>query len=1273
MATALVFCEGSKEPIRAMCDIGAQVSVITEEEVKKRKWKTYPSTSRLLGFNDTKGVEKLRQVIINIKLKVMLNRTRVTLVVVPDMNMRMPGMRRLDIETPLGFKGELADPSFREPGAVGMILGSGPMALVQEDESILHNNFRWQKTQLGWLVYGGEDEAAEGDVFMNVIEEKETLEELLARFWEQDEVPTVRVRSKMEEECERIFREGHSRNAEGGYRVRIPVNEKINKLGSTREAALRRFHALERRFETDPDLKAKYTKEMNALLEASYMIKATRPPKGPTCYLPHHAVLAKFRVVNDASCKSDQGLSLNDCQLIGERRQDKLFTHIARFQIHRIGITGDVRKMYLMVEVVEDQWDLQRIFWREEGQPIQEYWLTRLTFGLASAPHCAVRAMQQCAMDEAHRFPLAAKVVLRDFYMDDLLTGADTDEEAIELMRQLKELLAAGGFELTKWYSNRPGIIETVDKENEHLWGAEESTVLGLRWLGDDDELSYSWRGRDEEFEPTMEGMAKDLAQIFDPMGGVGPVVVAGRLIMRQLHMKKLRWKERVSEEDRLAWERWRDGLRELRHLRAPRWKNVGALVAIHGFADASEVAYGAVVYLQLKDETGERMVFFASKARVAPTKTLTIPRLELCAALLLSKLTSSVIAAIGAEGKPVFVWSDSTITLAWLKREAGLKVFVHNRVQQIQELSQGWTWGHIKSELNPADILSRGVSPKDLQNNTLWWNGPDLQLNVDSPLELTEAEEIVVKREEKKAPQEGMFVGAIVDAQDNTLLKELNNTCSFWRLIRKMCWIKLFIRNCRRGRRQIVTLAAPERERQLRLWWFSENERWEATKAWVRVEQAMAYGKEISALHQDKPIPKSSDVLTLSPMLDEQGLLRVGGRLGNADLGYEERHPLLLPKSCRLSKILVSYAHEQLLHGGTQLMALQLRERFGITRLKDLCKETIAKCVVCIRYKAMPIEQKMGDVPSVRVTPGRAFEVTGVDYAGPFEAKPGLPRSRVRLKGYVGVFVCMKTKETHLEWISDLTSKAFVRGFKRFQAVRNPCRELWSDNASTFVGANKELRQMVKSWQDGDEDIANMGVKWNFISPRAPHQGGIWEAAVKSMKHHLRRVVGQQILNVEEWQTLLAQISQVMNSRPLVPMTDDPEDLGYLTPHHLSNGGPAAQLFGRKQDENPRGVHSRYELMETMAQGFWKRWSSGYLRTLQGRNKWQHKQPNLEVGELVIVMEDNVAPTYWKMGRVRKVMPGADGLVRNVVLKVAGKDKLATRCVQKLVRLPVN
>lgn len=353
--------------------------------------------------------------------------------------------------------------------------------------------------------------------------------------------------------------------------------------------------------------------------------------------------------------------------------------------------------------------------------------------------------------------------------------------------------------------------------------------------------------------------------------------------------------------------------------------------------------------------------------------------------------------------------------------------------------------------------------------------------------------------------------------------------------------------------------------------------------------------------------------------------------------------------------------------------MSLQLRERFWITRLKDLCKETIGKCLACVRHRAQPVEQRMGDYPAVRVTPGRAFEVTGVDYAGPFEARPNLPRSRVRLKGWVAVFVCMKTKETHCEWIWDLTSKAFVRGFQRFQSVRNPCRELWSDNASTFVGANKELRQMVKSWQNGDEDISKMSVKWNFISPRAPHQGGIWEAAVKSMKHHLHRVVGQQILNVEEWQTLLAQISQVMNSRPLVPMSDDPEDLGYLTPHHLSSGGPAAQLFGKKQEEGSQAARGRFELMNAMAQGFWKRWSSEYLRTLQSKSKWRQKKPNLEVGELVIIMEDNVAPTFWKMGRVQKVMPGADGLVRNVVLKVAGKEKLATRCVQKLVRLPVQ
>lgn len=464
LATALVYLENHKNPLRALCDQGAQVNVISETTVKKMKLKTKPCSSKLIGFNDPIGSRMAEEVNIRVKMKGSLGKMNITCIVVPNFNMNLPDRERSDIQIPTDFDGNLSDINFRIPGAIDLILGSGVMALITENNSIVHQGYRWQDSQLGWLVYGGLQVNMDNDLAINIIQCKnEKLEKLLARFWELDEIPVPRVRSKEEAECERIFEEEHRRLSDGTYEVKIPLKKLINDMGSSRNAALRRFNSLEKRFARDPELKEKYFEEINSLLEAGYMKLADRPPGPISYYLPHHAVSSKFRIVYDGSCKSEKGISINECQLIGERLQDKLLVRLLKFRMNKIAITADVKKMYLQIKVAEEQWDLHRIFWRKEGGEIEEYWLTRVTFGMASAPHCAVRAMQQCALDQQMKYPKAAAVVLNDFYMDDGLFGCHTVNEAVQLIKDLDNLMKAGGFDLRKWQCSISEVLKSIE------------------------------------------------------------------------------------------------------------------------------------------------------------------------------------------------------------------------------------------------------------------------------------------------------------------------------------------------------------------------------------------------------------------------------------------------------------------------------------------------------------------------------------------------------------------------------------------------------------------------------------------------------------------------------------------------------------------------------------------------------------------------------------------------------------------------------------------
>lgn len=439
---------------------------------------------------------------------------------------------------------------------------------------------------------------------------------------------------------------------------------------------------------------------------------------------------------------------------------------------------------------------------------------------------------------------------------------------------------------------------------------------------------------------------------------------------------------------------------------------------------------------------------------------------------------------------------------------------------------------------------------------------------------------------------------------------------------------------------------------------------------------QEQHYNAELTALKNKRKISDKSKLIALNPQLDKRGLLRVGGRLDKSAIDYEMKHPAVIPKGSRLAWLVIGEAHRTNHHAGIQSMMQYIRQKYWIPQLRDECKQYTRKCMECVRNKPLTQEQLMADLPADRVRPGDPFEVSGVDYAGPFNLKYLDKDSKVivEVKAWVALFVCMKTRAVHLEVVDDLTSSSCIACYERFVARRGPCYKLYSDNGTSFIGAEKEIGRAFREWQrDGTVDsLANKGTQWIFMTPAAPHQGGIYEAAVKSMKHHLKRIIGARMMEYKQLHTLLCQIEAILNSRPLTPLSDDPDDMQALTPgHFLANRPLVLPPPFRYVNEGNLVGKKLWNERQKMTKHFWERWQNEYLATLQERKKWRREKENVKIGQLVVIKDENLPPTQWKLGRIAELLPGKDGCVRNVMIKTAkGAFK---RPIQKLCILPVD
>lgn len=384
-----------------------------------------------------------------------------------------------------------------------------------------------------------------------------------------------------------------------------------------------------------------------------------------------------------------------------------------------------------------------------------------------------------------------------------------------------------------------------------------------------------------------------------------------------------------------------------------------------------------------------------------------------------------------------------------------------------------------------------------------------------------------------------------------------------------------------------------------------------EANLRILNLIQQHCFSMEINKLQRTEELPAKSKLLCLAPFLDSQGLLCVGGRLKNINLSENQRHPILLPKSHHVTKLIIERAHYDGFHAGIQTTLYQIRQNYWLIDGRNQVRKVIRNCIRCARINPGKTEPSLGQLPAVRLNIARPFTNVGVDYCGPFYIKEKKLRNRNRIKAYISIFICLVTKAVHIEVVSDLTTEGFLAALRRMFARRGYCNHIYSDNGTNFVGAFNELKELYALFQSQEHhdklqrQLADRQISWHFNPPYSPHFGGIWEAAVKSFKHHFRRVAGNELFTFEQFNTLAIEIEFILNSRPLTPLSSDPNDILALTPSRFLIGDSLSNLPEQDFSDTSTNRLSTWQHIQRTKQDFWKRWTKEYINELNIREKW--------------------------------------------------------------------
>ncbi|XP_058838795.1 uncharacterized protein LOC131694256 [Topomyia yanbarensis] len=1044
------------------------------------------------------------------------------------------------------------------------------------------------------------------------------------------------------------------------------------RLPNSRAMALMRTKCLEKRMVRDPDLADALKSKISEYEQKGYIRKLTlverKIPRSRVWYLPIFPVVNpnkpnKIRIVWDAAAEV-RGISLNSQLLKGPDLLNSLVSVLYKFREYKIAVTGDICEMFHQVKMNENDQHCQRFFWPAEvpGEEPLEYVMTVLSFDATCSPATTEYCMNLNAQRFVNELPEAVETITKQHYVDDMLTSVEQAEQAVKLAKDVHHIHLQAGFEIRNWHSNSDYVLKRLDADHTAAIslninaGTAIEKILGMWWDTRADCFTFKLSPRHDtgllsgQTAPTKRELLRTLMTIFDPLGLIANFLMYLKVLLQEVWRSGVGWDEKITGNLLDKWKIWLRVLQEVQSVSVPRCyrKRTSAsdettTIELHTFVDANESGYAAVSYFRFEEGDDIECAIASAKTRVAPLKYVTIPRLELQAAVLGTRLAKNIAEQHNRPIEKRYFYTDSKDVMHWLNSDhRRYSQFVAARVSEILDSTTTTEWYWISTKLNVADEGTKWQKLPDLSPNSRWFRSPEFMWTkkVNWPTNCTSF-----------GSMDEELRSSILHHSVCASTVEWKRFSNWSRLLRSMAWIQRYLSNLQRK----------VRHGSLQYGALSRDELKLAEMCIYRLAQKEMFPKDYCLAETSfttsvrKPLVEKGQLYKLHPVMDEYQVLRIPGRIDECKFASDSvKRPIFLPRQHYITTLVLHDLHKRYHHQNHQTVLNELKQKYHIPQVRTQYDRVKRNCQLCKIRKATPQPPMMGSLPAARLAAyARPFSYIGVDYFGPQQVLVGR-----RVEKRWGVLItCLTVRAIHVEIAHTLTTDSCIMAIRNFMCRRGIPLEIYSDRGTNFIGADRELKNVLETVdQDHMVKVFTTGsTRWNFNPPASPHMGGSWERLIQSVKKGLMQIKPQRLPTDEIFRNMLMEIEMVVNSRPLTYVAADNESLSALTPNHFllgtSNGVKPLVLY----DDSADTLRKTWKMSQVYANIFWKRWLTEYLPTITRRTKWFQPVKPIQTGDIVVVVDPALPRNCWPKGRVVSVSHSKDGQVRRAVIQTSG------------------